>query len=307
MSNTAVFDNAARSFGRPFSEAEIWAKVSTDPDWSGSKSYFDSIIRDRIKKEILIEERGLFVLGPGLVIGKKSKEAPTINPDLPMGVTITNGIIDITHENAVLIREKILHHPAYAYTRFVEKAFLSTKPKKPKKLTVEDAIHRLVIINQIDGINLDLSFGTGCFDAIAKSIIDTNLESIIANPKHPEITNDVFRSIAIRHGSDCNPGDEVKLFSGITKYIARTAQYVYGFVDGFPIYDSVLGDTLELYIPGINIGRLLESCDYETYRRTINSFLSEINKTSKKHVSNIDFDQIVWFSYKKKNSPQRFE
>ena len=255
-----------------------------------------------------MREGAMLVVDPDVTIRKKTKKKPTINIDLPSEVTITAGIVDITHDNAVLIRDKILSHPAYAYTRFVRKAFLSTKPGPKRPLTVEDIIHRLVIINQIDGINLDTNPGTGGFDALAASIFSERIEDKIA--KGEPIDDATFKSIAIRRSVKPD-GKSTGLFSAVTKYIARTAQFVYGIVDGYPIFDSVLGEHLSLYIQNVDFEAIRKSCDYGNYCSIINKYLSKtinvgVKKSDPNYITNLDFDRIVWFSYKTPNAAKKY-
>jgi len=236
---------------------------------------------------------------------KRSKALSfVLNPDLPPSVTKdSRGVVEITKSNAVAITSKILAHPAYKYTRFVRDAFLSTKPTPKRPLTLEDIIHRLVIINQIDGINVDNSFGVGCFDALANSIMSAGIEKLIAAGS--PIPNSIFRPIAMR--KSISGGEGPNLFSPITKYIARTAEFVYGLVDGYPIYDGVLGKNLPLYITGFDAEACRKNCDYDNYCKVINGYLRALNGAlpSGAHISNVEFDKIVWFSYKDQNKPQR--
>ena len=189
----------------------------------------------------------------------------------------------------------------------VKNAFINTKPSLPSQITLDTIIIRLIIIDQIDSTSLSKNFGTGGYQALARSIFNANLEDKIAH--HQPISNPDFQSIAIR--KSVSGGKNGKFFSIVTKYIAKTASLCYGYDDGYPIYDGVLHNHLHLYINALTktkMENIRQTCDYEKYCLEINNFLSNLNNklapTNK--ITNLMFDHIVWFSYKKPNAPQKY-
>ena len=233
-----------------------------------------------------------------------------INTDLPEDVTRDeNSVVDITADNAIKVKNAVNNHLAYSYTvPTVRKVFETTRHASPDNLLEFEIILRLMIIDQIDGTNLQNGFGTGCFLLMARSIQEANLERLIANGN--PIPNRVFESIAKRVSVTDSSKTSI-FFSVVSKYIARTAQYVYGIEYGYPIYDEVLRNHLHLYIPSLTptrISSLKNNCDYETYCNEINDYITNLNdgKQSNELVTNLMFDQIVWFSYKAKNADQKY-
>ena len=171
-------------------------------------------------------------------------------------------------------------------------------------MSIKILFARLIIINQIDGTNLTTSFGADAFFRIAKSIYENDFEILIANKQ--SIPNENFQKVAIRTSIN-DPEKKLKLFSVVTKYIARTAHYVYENDNNYPIYDSVLGSHLNYYFP-IDISKTRKECDYVSYCTLINEYLKSINENlpADQKISNMDFDLIVWFSYNPANAPRKY-
>lgn len=243
---------------------------------------------------------------------KKAKVRTTLNynPDLPKEIIKnTEGIIVDNKANAACIRKTVTTHEHYAYTGFIKDVFLCTVPPEGKQPSVNDIIARLVCIDTIDGTNLSKGSVRYGFKAFAESIFNANLEDLIRNNK--PISNELFVPIAKRI-SIANENKSKKFFSAITKYIARTAYYCYDIENGYPIYDEVLRKHLHLYIKGFSpsaISALKKKCDYEHYCGKINSYLEERNKSADKkdQLTNIEFDQIIWFSYKAQNAKPKYK
>ena len=238
---------------------------------------------------------------------------PTLNTDLPSTVTKTPaGFVEITKSNADTISNTVSRHSAYEYAiKVAPFVFGCTVPSADYSLTLEMILARLVVIDRIDGTSIPQGLGTGGFQMLAESILNErtelglSLEDLIAT--RSPIPNDLFERISKRHS--LTPGGNPKIiFSAISKYIARTAFYVYGYSNGYPIYDSVLRDHLKDYIPGINVESLISKCDYDGYCRAINSYLAGINATLSpaSQITNLEFDQIVWFSYKAPNAKPKY-
>lgn len=249
---------------------------------------------------------------------KKRKQKSTqplalkYNEDLPENVLKDeNGVVIINRQNANLIKHEIENHVHYSYVSFVKKVFENTKPANNKQPSIDDVVTRLVVIDNIDGTNLSRNFGSGGYRALAKSIIDAKLENLIRN-KQP-ITNKIFQKIALRKA--IVQGEKpLKLFSVVSKYISRTAIYVYKNIDCYPIFDNVLKDNLFRYIPSMTpelVSTYKETLDYESYRKGINDYLATLNQglrqSDSKYINNSEFDQIVWFSYKAANAKPKFK
>ena len=247
-----------------------------------------------------------FMRGEEIVI----PEAIEYNSDLPSSITKTNGVVDITASNARIINETVGNHLAYSHTYGAfSKLFRETRPANPEQIDKDTIVLRLILIDEMDGTNLRTGFGTGSFSIIADSILENHIEELIAVGK--PIPDRIFRAIALRQSTkDDNPKS---FFSVISKYIARTAQYAYGILNGYPIYDGVLSEHLYLYIPYLSKERIkviAKECFYQEYCQKINKYLELINRgietTSRNYVTNIMFDQIVWFSYKDANAEQKW-
>ena len=243
---------------------------------------------------------------------KKDPNAFVLNRNLPKDIELdAKGHVKITHQNWEKINQKIYNSDAYRYVgAFAPFLFEATKPSKPQNIELKQIISRLVIIDEIDSVNIGKP--TGLIECIAKDILETGLEELIANKK--PISNDIFKKIARRQR--INPKKKGKktydYFSAVTKYISRSAQFIYGNPSGYPIYDSVLEKHLHFYIPGIDhkqIGKLKNACDYQGYCKLVNDYLESINKKNKKNqqINNVMFDQIVWYSYKTPNAPKKLK
>ena len=220
-----------------------------------------------------------------------------------------NGYVKITKKNAIEIKKMVENHIHYSYVRFIKKVLKNTKPSSNRQPEVEDVITRLVVIDNIDGTNLSRNFGAGGYELVAKSIVEQKLEDYIRTKQ--VIPNKVFRAIAQRKLFNSEK-DGVKLFSVISKYISRTSQYVYDNNVGYPIYDEVLRNYLHIYIPEMTpdlVKKYKDDLDYESYVKGINNFLKKKNEnkkeSDKEYITNSDFDQIVWFSYKEANAGQK--
>ncbi len=318
MKKTKVFDDVVKGFGdNSFNINELLMRLSNCENWLGNDIYAKGCLKDRIKKGLILKtEEDIYIANyedtSQQVVSIEetlNSRGIRLNEDLPEGITFNeNGSVKITYQNGELIQNAILNHPAYSYTRTaVPFAFLKTKPLTPNQITIEEIITRLIIIDQIDGTNLSSGFGSGSYLAIAQSIIDSNLEQMIAENR--PIDNATFRSIALRRSII---GDKTgTFFSVISKYISRTAFYVYEIEYGYPIYDSVLGDYLYLYIDELsknNIKRIKKTCDYEAYCLAINNYLNNLNSNlpENEKINNLVFDRIIWFSYKKANAKQKY-
>ena len=214
------------------------------------------------------------------------------------------GVVLIKKSNVEKIRSTLSSHESYRYTSAVDFIFKATKPLAPESITLEQIIARLIIINQIDGTNLTTSFGADAFFRIASSIYDNGFEALIANKQ--AIPNDNFQNVAIRTSVHSDE-KKLKLFSVVTKYIARTAHYIYNNDNDYPIYDSVLGSNLKYYLSK-DVSIIRKDCDYKAYCDSINGYLASINKElpANQKISNMDFDLIVWFSYKPANAPRKY-
>lgn len=230
------------------------------------------------------------------------------NEDLDMSSLELNpnnkDLVAITVENANIILNQINNSSRHGYERAIPKLYEATSPDK-EGLTVSKVIQRLIIIDTIDSVNIGTY--TKAYEYISESIVNSNIESYIKEGK--PIPNSVFRQIAFREG--INSGESLKLFSAITKYIARTAHYIYHIDSGYPIYDSILGENLHYCIPNLTKGRIEEikqNLDYESYCSIINNYLNSINevKEQENKVTNLMFDQIVWYTHKNTSAPQKY-
>lgn len=318
MKKTKVFDNVVKEFANnSFNINELLMRLSNCENWLGNDIYAKGCLKDRIKKGLILKTgEDIYLANYGDTSQQVELEEEVsnsngikLNEDLPEGITFNeDDSVKITYQNGELIQNAILNHPAYSYTRTaVPFAFLKTKPLTPNQITLDEIITRLIIIDQIDGTNLSSGFGSGSYLAIAKSIFDSNIEQMIAENR--PIDNVTFRSIALRRSII---GDKIgTFFSVISKYISRTAFYVYEIEYGYPIYDSVLGDYLYLYIDELsknNIKRIKKICDYEAYCLAINNYLNNLNSNlpENEKINNLVFDKIIWFSYKKANAKQKY-
>ena len=279
--NRRTFKHSSSAFQKKAREAGF---VITDVDYVGQTLTFR-------------RNNGAAATGAGTTSRRRARPSLSYNADLPSTVTKdARGAVEITLNNWSDINAAIYLSPAYEYVcLFARDALLNTKPVSPKDISLGQIITRLVIINQIDSVNL--SKDIGIFTILANSILEEGIEEEIS--KNLPISNEKFRRIAKRRSAI--PGGRGKCyFSAITKYISRSAQFVYEYCDGYPIFDGVLEKHLPLYIPSMNPTSLKQNCDYEGYCKAINDYLTNLNSTLPKadRINNIMFDQIVWFSYK---------
>ena len=176
--------------------------------------------------------------------------------------------------------------------------------------TLANVIARLVCIDNIDGTQLSTSSVEYGYQAFAESIIEAGLEELIRNGR--PISKALFQSIAVRESNNPAINKKKRFFSAITKYISRTAYYCYNIENGYPIYDDVLCNHLYLYIPELTpdyVSEIKEACDYRTYCDKINDYLRarNANPDNGEPITNLEFDQIIWFSYKHANADPRFK
>lgn len=229
----------------------------------------------------------------------------TYNADLPASVTKdARGAVEITKTNWLRINPAIYSSPAYRYVSlFAPDEFMGTRPTTPADITLGQIITRLVIINQIDSVSLSKDIGS--FEMLARSIQAEGIEDEIS--KGAPISNEKFRRITRR--ASVIPGRNGKnYFSAITKYISRSAQFIYDIKKGYPIFDGVLQEHLSLYIPTMDAETLKNDCDYEGYCAAINNYLETLNATLNENdqIDNIMFDQIVWYSYKSTSKSPKY-
>lgn len=238
-------------------------------------------------------------------------EESFFNKDLPIEEIEfdENNVVKINRHNAEKIKEVVREHHRYKYTSFVNRAFTSTVHENPEDLTLDDVVLRLVCIDNIDGTNLSKSSVKETYAAFAQSILEAGLEQKIKDGM--QIDDGTFKAIAKRSAIT---GTKNKcFFSAITKYIARTAFYCYGISDGYPIYDDVLRNHLYLYISDFTpsvISSLKNNCKYKEYCEKINGFLTQLNSRlpeESEPITNLEFDQIVWFSYKTANAEPKYK
>ncbi len=231
------------------------------------------------------------------------------NNDLDMDLLELNSnnreLVAITANNANIILDQINKSSRHGYVRAIPKLYEVTTPDK-EGLTIDKVIQRLIIIDTIDSVNIGTY--TKAYEYIAESIVNSNLENYIKEGK--SIPNNIFKQIAYREGINVEI-TPLKLFSAITKYIARTAHYIYHIDSGYPIYDSVLGKYLHHYIPDLTKTRIAEiknNLDYESYCSLINNYLNNINrgKEEQNKITNLMFDQIIWYTHKTTSAPQKY-
>lgn len=208
-----------------------------------------------------------------------------------------NGCPSFTTDNIERVHNYVIKNSSYAIDKsddFVAKYFKEHKGD----VSLSTVITKIILIDATDSTNLKQLLGGNFYIDIAKRIIDSKIEDLIANGSP---VGDKFKYIAAAPTNKSKSG-YYNLFIFVSKYITRVNQYSYGRND-YSILDEVVRENLRLYsdVTKEDIVKMRNEYNYDEYCRVFSRMLEKLDKNNNnnKKVNRVMIDHFIWFSHKK--------